>query len=89
MQKDPNLEPKETAANIQRSKGRRVKGSRDGVESKRSVAKIGMTLSLGALITTGLMRGQGAKILHIWSGVALIGFSAWHYHLYRHENREN
>ena len=56
---------------------------RGGLKDKRTTAKIGMTLSLGALTATGLMRGRGAKILHIWSGIALLGLSAWHYNLYR------
>lgn len=52
-------------------------------QRQRSVAKIGMTLSMGALVATGLMRGRGARTLHVWSGVALIGFSVWHHALYR------
>ena len=55
---------------------------------KKTAAKAGMVLSLGALVATGLMRGRGARILHIWSGMALIGFSAWHYNLYQPANRD-
>ena len=51
------------------------------LDKKKSAAKNGMTLSLGALVGTGLMRGGGARVLHIWSGVALIGFSFWHHKL--------
>ncbi len=54
---------------------------------KRSVAKIGMTLSMGALVATGMMRGRGARVLHLWSGLALIGLSAWHYQLYQPERK--
>lgn len=42
-----------------------------------------MTVSLGASLVTGLMRGRRARVLHIWSGVALIGFSLWHHSLYQ------
>ncbi len=59
------------------------------LEEKKQVAKIGMTLSMGALVATGLMRGRGAKLLHLWSGIALIGLSAWHYHLYQPEAYNN
>lgn len=62
------------------------KGPKPG---KRSVAKLGMTLSMGALVATGMMRGRGAKVLHLWSGLALIGFSAWHYQLYQPEMKAN
>lgn len=57
-------------------------------QQKKSAAKTGMVLSLGALVATGLMRGRGARVLHTWSGMALIGFSAWHYNLYQPANRE-
>ena len=52
-------------------------------EEKKSVAKTGMTLSLGALIATGCMKGKGARIFHIWSGIALVGFSFRHHNLYQ------
>ncbi len=57
------------------------------LERKRNAAKTGMALSLGALVATGLMRGRGAKILHVCSGVSLVGFSYWHFNLYRPPNR--
>ncbi len=56
---------------------------RQAIDSRKSAAKIGMSLSMGALAATGLMRGRGAKTLHIWSGMALVGFAFWHYHLYQ------
>jgi len=52
-------------------------------EEKRSIAKAGMALSMGSLVYTGL-RGEDSKTLHIVSGLALIGFSFWHYTLYQH-----
>jgi hypothetical protein len=53
------------------------------LERKKTAAKTGMTLSLGVLVVTGLMRDRRARTLHVWSGVALVGFSAWHHRLYR------
>lgn len=53
------------------------------LQEKRSAAKTGMLCSMGALAITGFMRGRGAKTLHLWSALALIGFSCWHHHLYR------
>jgi hypothetical protein len=59
------------------------------LERKKSAAKTGMTLSLGALVVTGLMQGRGARTLHIWSGMALVGFSVWHHRLYQPAPRGN
>jgi hypothetical protein len=56
---------------------------------KKQVAKTGMTISLAALIATSLMKGRGTKILHIWSGIALIGFSVWHHQLYHPSTDKN
>lgn len=61
---------------------------RSETERKREAAKIGMTLSLGAVVATGLMKGRGARTLHILSGMALIGFSLWHHNLYQPSGRE-
>ena len=57
------------------------------LEKKKSTAKTGITLSLGVLIATGCMKGRGAKIFHIWSGIALVGFSFWHHDLYQPKTR--
>ena len=53
--------------------------------TKRSLAKAGMAVAMGSLVATGLMetdRNRTLKKVHIWSGVALVGFSCWHYSLY-------
>ena len=50
---------------------------------EREVSKAGMTASLGGLVVTGFMRGAGASTLHIWAGMALIGFTLWHASLYQ------
>lgn len=55
----------------------------------RALAKWGMAASMGALLVTGLMgprKGPGRRDLrnlHLWSGMALVGFSLWHYSLYQ------
>jgi hypothetical protein len=52
------------------------------VKDQRELAKIGMVASMGTLLITGFM-GREASRLHIGSGLALIGFSYWHYRLYQ------
>jgi hypothetical protein len=49
---------------------------------QRDLAKIGMVASMGTLLITGFL-GRKASRLHIGSGLALIGFSYWHYRLYQ------
>jgi hypothetical protein len=44
-------------------------------KDKRKAAKMGMTISLGSLVLSGLMHFKGHKSLHTWSGIALLGFS--------------
>ena len=63
-------------------------GARRDRRRQRKIAKVGMTLSMGALVATGLMRGHGNRTLHAWSGIALIGFSVWHHALYRPDASE-
>jgi hypothetical protein len=52
------------------------------LKEKRDLAKLGMIASMGTLLVTGFM-GREASRLHIGSGLALIGFSYWHYTLYQ------
>lgn len=49
---------------------------------RRSLAKAGMLGTMGTLVATALMRGRGPKSVHLWAGVALLGFSYWHSRLY-------
>jgi len=64
-----------------------TKSSSD-IARRRGQAKLGMAISLGALVATGIasgMRGSwtpGARTLHVCAGVALVGFSYWHVTLY-------
>lgn len=50
-----------------------------GDRLKKTIPKAGMIGSIGSLVFTGFCRFKGAKTLHLWSGVALVGFSVWHY----------
>ncbi|MBX7491422.1 hypothetical protein [Helicobacter turcicus] len=53
------------------------------IETKREIAKIGMSASL--LLTAGsalFLKNKTAKTIHITAGVALVGFSIWHASLY-------
>jgi hypothetical protein len=77
--------PRTPELNTGRSRGQGGKGA---LARKRTVAKTGMALSMGSLVATGMMRGPRARALHIWSGLALVGFSFWHHALYHPQNRE-
>ncbi|MFW5837780.1 MAG: hypothetical protein ACOCVM_07205 [Desulfovibrionaceae bacterium] len=48
----------------------------------RNLAKIGMTVSLGALVWTGLNRNRYTRPWHLAAGASMVGFSLWHYSLY-------
>ena len=54
-------------------------------------AKAGMTVSLGALVYSAASPGPRRKrmVAHTWQGLALIGFSVWHYNLYPPARRAN
>lgn len=56
------------------------------LEKQKEVAKVGMGISLALTASTALlMKNPAASKLHILSGVALVGFSLWHYSLYPKE----
>ncbi|NLK67456.1 MAG: hypothetical protein GX282_08290 [Campylobacteraceae bacterium] len=51
--------------------------------TKKELAKIGMTLSMGTLVLTSFsLKSKLSKNAHIISGAALVGFSFWHNSLY-------
>jgi hypothetical protein len=56
------------------------------LKNKKKVAKMGMTISLGSLVLTGIMHFKGHKSLHTWSGIALLGFSFWHHRLNKNKS---
>ncbi len=49
----------------------------------KDLVKSGMVVSLSVLAWTALGRGRQNRALHTWAGVALVGFSVWHYNLYQ------
>jgi hypothetical protein len=51
------------------------------LKTQKSIAKIGMSGSLGALFVSGFLKFHGAKQLHIYSGFGLLAFSLWHHFL--------
>ncbi len=53
----------------------------------RSLSKAGMVASLAVLALTGLGRGRSNRNIHVLAGVALIGFSVWHYNVCRPPER--
>ncbi|QOQ97606.1 hypothetical protein [Helicobacter winghamensis] len=60
-----------------------IKDNKISIETKREIAKIGMSTSL--LLTAGsalFLKNKTAKAIHITAGVALVGFSIWHASLY-------
>ncbi len=52
-----------------------------------SLSKAGMVASLAVLTLTGLGRGRSNRNIHVLAGVALIGFSVWHYNICRPPER--
>ncbi len=55
--------------------------SANQLQTQKSIAKIGMSGSLGALFVSGFFKFHGAKQLHIYSGFGLLAFSLWHHFL--------
>ena len=54
------------------------------LDTKKEIAKIGMTASMGITVATSFnMKNKVMKNLHVGAGVALVGFSLWHHLLYQ------
>ncbi len=54
------------------------------LDTKKEIAKIGMTASLGTLVVTSFnLKSKTSKTLHVVSGATLVGFSLWHHFLYQ------
>lgn len=53
------------------------------LSTKKELAKIGMSVSMGLVVLTAFnTKNKFSKNLHILSGVALVGFSYYHTKLY-------
>ncbi|MDR0579472.1 MAG: hypothetical protein LBG21_02605 [Campylobacteraceae bacterium] len=64
--------------------------SNNNLKTKREIAKIGMTASLGILTLSAFMlKNKSAKKLHTAAGIALIGFSFWHHKLYQPKQQQD
>ncbi len=55
--------------------------------------KIGMAVSLGMLTWTGMRHGgcgcrRMSLVQHTWWGVAMTGFSVWHYNIHTMKRRQ-
>lgn len=57
------------------------------VVTRRTVAKAGMSVSLGVLLWTAMTRSRKVMHYHTLAGVALLGFTVWHLTLYRARNK--
>jgi uncharacterized membrane protein len=71
----------------QRSKGRLVPNF--NLKEQRVAAKMGMAVSLGALIASGFFKFQGARSIHIYSGFGLLAFTVWHHRINRSRLKSN
>ncbi|MDR1976766.1 MAG: hypothetical protein LBQ18_07210, partial [Campylobacteraceae bacterium] len=58
--------------------------TKNSLQTKKEIAKAGMTASLAIVTLSALMlKNKTAKKLHVGAGIALIGFSYWHHSLYQ------
>ncbi|PHR27248.1 MAG: hypothetical protein COA36_09685 [Desulfotalea sp.] len=59
-------------------------------ETKKEVAKIAMTATLGAtVITAPFLKGSKVmKNIHTGAGMLLVGFSLWHHFLYQADKKK-
>ncbi len=60
------------------------------LDTKREIAKIGMTATMGITVATSFyMKNRFMKNLHIGAGVGLVGFSLWHHFLYQPDKKKD
>ncbi len=59
------------------------------LDTKKEIAKIGMTASLGTLVITSFdLKSKTSKTLHSLAGATLVGFSLWHHFLYQPDKKK-
>ncbi|MFA7084480.1 MAG: hypothetical protein WC141_08105 [Arcobacteraceae bacterium] len=60
------------------------------LDTKKELAKIGMTASMGITVATAFfMKNKFMKNLHIVAGTSLVGFSLWHHLLYQSHKKDS
>lgn len=58
------------------------------IDTKKEIAKIGMTASLAVVVGTSFyLKNKLSKRLHVGAGAALVGFSFWHHLLYQPDKK--
>lgn len=63
--------------------GRRGAAPLVEMKTQRTLAKAGVLVALGVLVWSGMQRPRRRYMkLHSWTGIALIGFTLWHWSLY-------
>lgn len=68
----------------QKNKTKKLKLPTIDLDTKREIAKIGMTATMGITVATAFyMKNKTMKNLHVGAGFALVGFSFWHHMLYK------
>jgi len=69
--------------------GSKIKLPSLDLDTKKEIAKIAMTASLGVTVATSFfMKNKKIKTLHTVAGAALVGFSLWHHLLYQPDKKE-
>ncbi len=54
------------------------------LETKKEIAKIGMTASLGVTVLSAMyLKNRTMRQVHTGAGLALAGFCLWHHFLYQ------
>lgn len=77
------LEEKNSQKDMQNNAQKSAKSLLQSLDSKREIAKLGMSVSLLTCVGSAFfMKNNSAKTIHVLSGVALVGFSIWHHSLY-------
>ncbi len=62
--------------------------AKTNLETKKELAKIGMSVSMGLTVLSSFsMKSKTMKNIHLGAGVALVGFSFWHYALYEKDKK--
>jgi hypothetical protein len=64
-----------------------IQNERSTLQRKRTLAKVGMSASMGVILWSALNRNRRLMRYHSLAGVALVGFTAWHMMLYNRKKK--